>query len=169
MDTSHTPPPLPLKHARARLHQARALADLSSCSRRKVAALIIDPRSRALIADGYNGPPRRGPALCGGLTCIRDTEHINSGEQVERGCYHAEANALLNAARHGHATEGAVMITTAAPCLSCSRMIYHAGIEAVYSPAESYPDARGAAYLERYDVTLYLLEDTHTNTKEAQT
>lgn len=152
------PPPLPLHHARARLKQAEALAELSTCTRRKVAALIIDPRTRALIADGYNGPPRKGPARCGGEeVCTRDALKIESGREREVGCYHAEANALLNSARHGHATEGALILTTARPCLACARLIYHAGLSAVISPAESYPDEEGAEYLARYGVPLFII------------
>lgn len=151
---------IPLTHARARLKQAAALAELSTCTRRRFGAMIIHPLTRAVISDGYNGPPRKGPALCGvdGLTCMRDTEHITSGTHLERGCYHAEANAITNAARHGHATEGAVIITTGRPCLACARAIYHAGLIAVYTPAGSYPDEEGPVFLKRYGVELMEIE-----------
>lgn len=151
--------PIPLRHARARLAQALALAELSTCTRRKVGALIIDPLTRAVISDGYNGPPRKGGALCGeeGDTCTRETEHITSGTHLERGCYHAEANAIYNAARRGARTEGAVILTTAAPCLACARAIYHAGLVAVMTPPQSYPDTEGLAFLSRFALPHFIL------------
>ena len=151
--------PIPMRHARARLAQALALAELSTCTRRKVGALIIDPITRAVISDGYNGPPRKGGALCSeeGDTCTRDTEHITSGTNLERGCYHAEANAIFNAARRGARTEGAVILTTAAPCLACARAIYHAGLVAVMTPSQSYPDTEGLAFLSRFGLPHFIL------------
>jgi|DEB0MinimDraft_6_1074348.scaffolds.fasta_scaffold03729_2 dCMP deaminase len=139
-------------HLQARLHQALALAQLSTCPRRKVAALIIDPRSMSIISDGYNGPPRKGPALCGEDLCLRDALNIASGEQPSTGCYHAEANAVLNAARQGSSTLHTLMICTTAPCEACAKIIYHAGIKALYIPSENYSTSSGVEFLREYGV-----------------
>ncbi len=164
-DTPPTPPappapqPLPLsvRHIAARLKAAEALAELSTCTRRRFAAVIIDPNTRAVIADGYNGPPRNGPKLCGGEVCERDAQAIPSGSDLATGCYHAELNAILNAARQGAHTQGALMLCTGAPCLACARAIYHAGISAVITRAGSYPigEDAGRVFLSAYGVRIY--------------
>jgi len=143
------------KQIQARLKQAEALAELSSCPRRKVGALIIDPVTLSVVADGYNGPPRKGPDLCGGDGCLRDRLEIKSGDQPALGCYHAEQNAICNAARHGARTQDTVMICTTAPCLNCARAIYHAGIEALYTPHGSYTNSDGVEFLAEYGVMTF--------------
>lgn len=143
----------------ARLAQALALSQLSSCVRRKVAALIISPDTLAVISDGYNGPPRKGPKVCGGDHCERDRLQITSGTQNDIGCYHAEQNAIFNAARQGSSTKGAIMICTTSPCLSCARAIYHAGIRAAYVPEGSYA-TQGIEYLAQYNVETVMINIT---------
>jgi len=145
------------RHIHARLSQALALSQLSSCIRRKVAALILSPDTLSVICDGYNGPPRKGPKVCGGDHCERERLQITSGTQNDIGCYHAEQNAILNAARQGASTSGAIMICTTSPCLSCARAIYHAGIKAVYVPEGSY-STQGIEYLSEYEVETYEID-----------
>lgn len=147
------------RHIHARLSQALALSQLSSCTRRKVAALIISPDTHSVISDGYNGPPRKGPALCGGDHCERVRLQITSGTQNDIGCYHAEQNAILNAARQGSSTNGAILICTTSPCLSCARAIYHAGIKEIYVPKGSYT-TKGIKYLAQYNVQTFMIDMT---------
>jgi dCMP deaminase len=45
---------------------------------------------------------------------------------------HAEANALIQAARHGIRIEGAVIYVTASPCFDCFKLIANAGIRKIY-------------------------------------
>ena len=143
------------KHIKARMIQAQALAELSSCSRRKVGALIIDPETMSIISDGYNGPPRNGPKLCGGEICLRDRLSIESGRAPDTGCYHAEQNAIFNAARHGSKTQGMIMICTTSPCIACARAIYHAGISALYVQRGSYTAGEGISFLDNYGVLTF--------------
>ncbi|MCK5535519.1 MAG: hypothetical protein KAI79_01765, partial [Bacteroidales bacterium] len=44
---------------------------------------------------------------------------------------HAEANAILWAARKGYALEGATLYATFSPCVECSKLIAQAGIKRV--------------------------------------
>ena len=60
------------KHINVRIQQLLVLAQASPCPRRKFGAMIYDPDTKALIADGYNGAPRGGGHLCGGSMCQRD-------------------------------------------------------------------------------------------------
>ena len=125
------------KHLAIRIEQCLALSKLSPCPRRQFGAMLIDPRTNSVIADGYNGTSRgiRLP-LCGGYWCERD--FIESGTRLERGCHHAESNALANAARRGASTEGAWLIVSGEPCLMCSKILFHAGIKHVYCVQHGY-------------------------------
>lgn len=60
------------KHVKARLEQCLALAKRSPCPRRRYGALAIDPVHNVVISEGWNGGPRGGSALCGGVFCARD-------------------------------------------------------------------------------------------------
>lgn len=135
------------KHILARLRHAEVMAHVSPCTRGKVGAVVFDPTSYAIIADGYNGPPRKGGALCGGRACTRTEFGIESGTRCEVGCHHAEMNAILNAARLGHPTLGAAIVITCEPCLMCAKMMHHAGIVSVYYLEGGYSSA-GIRYLE---------------------
>ena len=150
------------RHLQARMAQARALSELSSCTRRKVGALILDPGTMSIISDGYNGPPRNGPSLCNGDICLRDELQIKSGEQPSAGCYHAEANAIYNAARHGARTLHTIMVCTAAPCEACAQAIYHAGITHLYVPRDSYTTGAGLDFLESYGVQVSCITNGNT-------
>lgn len=60
------------KHLKARIDQCLRNAELSRCPRRKFGAMLIDPNTNSILADGYNGPPRGEEGLCGGSICARD-------------------------------------------------------------------------------------------------
>ena len=137
------------KHVRFRVEHAALLHDLSPCPRGKVGAVIFDPDSKAIVSDGYNGPPRKGGELCGGTLCTRTEQGIKSGTSCEIGCHHAEMNALLNALRLGHSTLGMYIVVTCEPCLMCAKMIHHSGITRVLCVRKKYASLAGVEYLQR--------------------
>ena len=138
------------KHFNVRLEGARLLAKMSSCPRGQVGAVIFNPHNYVIIADGYNGPPRKGGNLCGGYVCSRTCP---SGTEIQIGCHHAEMNAICNAAREGARTLGMAMAITCEPCLLCAKLIHHAGIELVIYDAKEY-SADGVEYLKSRGVEL---------------
>jgi dCMP deaminase len=111
---------------------ARVVATRSSCTRRQVGALLV--KNRQILATGYNGVPR-GLSHCSERGCLREQLGIPSGERHElcRGL-HAEQNAIIQAAYHGVAIQGAELY-----CTVCAKMLVNADITAVYF-AGSYPD-----------------------------
>ena len=147
-------PRLKSKYISTRIEQCHVLAKQSSCPRRQIAAVIIDPETNSIISDGYNGPPRGGGSLCREGVCLRDTMNLESGTNLEIGCHHAELNCILNAARVGNKTSGKVMICTAEPCLMCAKAIHHAGIIEVVVDAGGYAGAvrNGVEYLRNNGV-----------------
>ena len=136
-----------------RLRQLEILAYASPCPRKKVAAMLIDPVRNTLLADGYNGPPRKGGTLCGGDLCDRDEQKIKSGTRADIGCHHAEWNVICNAAAFGTSTDGSWILTNVIPCLMCSKLIHHAGIIKVITIADSYEGGeKGIEYLEKQQI-----------------
>jgi deoxycytidylate deaminase len=63
------------KHLRARISYCLAIAECSTCPRRKFGAVLFDPAHNVDVTAGYNGPPRGAEGdLCGprGHFCVRD-------------------------------------------------------------------------------------------------
>lgn len=98
---------------------ARSVSLRGTCDRLWVGAAIS--RDSRVISTGYNGN------VAGAIHC----RHAND----DKGCdtaVHAEANAIVFAARHGVAVEGAELWTTHQPCLACAKLIVNAGIMRVW-------------------------------------
>ncbi len=119
------------------LQLARQVATRSTCLRRQVGAVLV--RDKRILTTGYNGAPR-GVAHCLEVGCLRDQLGIPSGERHELcRAIHAEQNAIIQAAIHGVAIEGATLYTTVHPCILCAKMLINAGVrEIIY--VEGYPD-----------------------------
>lgn len=132
------------KHYKLRLEGAKLLATMSPCPRGQVGAIIFHPSTYVIIADGYNGPPRKGGSLCGGKECERK---CRSGTQIQLGCHHAEMNAICNAARQGASTLDMAIAITCEPCLMCAKLLHHAGITMVIYEANGYT-RQGIKYLK---------------------
>ncbi|HQU34744.1 MAG TPA: dCMP deaminase family protein [Thermoanaerobaculaceae bacterium] len=106
-------------------------ATRSTCPRKSVGAVVV--RDKALLATGYNGSIR-GLAHCAEAGCLMENGHCVR-------TVHAEANAILQAARHGVRIEGADIYATASPCWDCFKLIANAGIVRVLY-GEFYRDER---------------------------
>lgn len=100
---------------------ARAVATRATCDRKHVGAVIV--RDREILASGYNGSIRGQPHC-------DDKGHLMEDGHCRR-TVHAEASAILQAAKHGHAVDGATLYTTASPCWDCFKLIVNAGIMCV--------------------------------------
>ncbi|GAB4281049.1 MAG: cytidine/deoxycytidylate deaminase family protein [Coriobacteriia bacterium] len=116
---------------------ATEVAKRSTCLRRNVGAVLV--KDRRILATGYNGTPR-GLRHCDEVGCLREQQGIESGQRHEmcRGI-HAEQNAIIQAALHGVAVEGAVLYSTHQPCVLCAKMLINAGVKEMVF-ADSYPD-----------------------------
>ena len=141
---------------------AHVAAERSSCSRRQVAAVIV--RNKRVISTGYNGTPR-GVKNCDDGGCPRCNSTVKSGHALtECLCCHAEENAIVQAACHGIAIEGAMLYTTFSPCLLCAKMIINAGIVDVVYHSRYSVDEKSSAILKEAGVKLrHLTEETEIN------
>ena len=122
---------------------AQVVASRSTCDRKHVGAVIV--RDRTILSTGYNGS-------------IRGLPHCDEvGHMMENGhcvaTIHAEANALVQAARNGVNISAASIYITASPCWSCFKLIANAGITAVYY-GEFYRDERIFEVAQRLGIEL---------------
>jgi len=120
------------------LKLANDIALRSTCLRHNVGAIIV--RDGVILSTGYNGAPRGFPHC---TSCIRDHKNIESGKESEY-CYavHAEANAIINAARNGINIYDGELYCTHAPCSNCLKMIINSGIKIVYAQHEYKDEIR---------------------------
>jgi dCMP deaminase len=119
------------------------------------AVLVLNNR---IVSTGFNGTPEGFPNCTDG-GCVRcrerelrdagridevtDSVFLGEGKHLDLCiCVHAEANALLSAARYGTQTDGAVLYATYTPCFSCLKEAIQAGVRRVvylnpWQPAKS--------------------------------
>jgi dCMP deaminase len=118
----------------------------STCPRKTVGAVIV--RDKAILATGYNGS-LRGLPHCTEVGCLLENDHCVR-------TVHAEANAILQAAKHGVRIEGADIYVTASPCWNCFKLIANAGICRILY-GEFYRDQRIIEFAAQAGIELVFL------------
>ncbi|HSL17219.1 MAG TPA: dCMP deaminase family protein [Methylomirabilota bacterium] len=118
-------------------------ATRSTCPRKSVGAVIV--RDRSILSTGYNGSIRGAPH-CTDVGCLMENDHCVR-------TVHAEANALVQAARNGVRLEGAEIYVTASPCFNCFKLIANAGIRKVYY-GEFYRDDKVIRFAEELGIEM---------------
>ena len=91
---------------------------------------------------------------CETAGCLREKLGIPSGEKHElcRGL-HAEQNAVIQAARHGIAMDGATIYSTTQPCIMCSKILLNSGVvDIVYR--DGYPDDLAASLIAESGISI---------------
>ena len=122
---------------------ARVVASRSTCERKFVGAVIV--RDRTILSTGYNGSIR-GMPHCADVGHMMEDNHCVA-------TIHAEANAIIQAARNGVMIEGATNYVTASPCWNCFKQIANAGIRRIVY-GEFYRDERIFTVAERLAIDL---------------
>ena len=88
----------------------------------KMLAVIV--RDKTILSTDYNGSIK-------GLKHCDDVGH----EMVDGHCVrttHAEANAIVQAAKNGVSINGSEIFVTASPCYNCFKLIANSGINKIY-------------------------------------
>ena len=125
---------------------AREVATRSTCDRKHVGAVIV--REKLILATGYNGSVR-------GLAHCDDEGHlIEDGHCVRT--IHAEANAIVQAARNGVRIDAADIYVTASPCFGCFKLIANCGLKRIVY-GEFYRDQRIFTLSEQLGIQLDLM------------
>jgi len=128
---------------------ARQAATRSTCDRKNVGAVIV--RDRTILSTGYNGSIR-GMPHCDEVGHLMEDGHCVA-------TVHAEANAIIQAAKNGVRIEDAEIYTTASPCWSCFKLIANAGIRTIYY-GEFYRDVRSVEVAAQLNIKLVDLSAT---------
>ena len=127
---------------------AREVATRSTCDRKHVGAVIV--REKTILSTGYNGSIK-GLPHCDEVGC----------EMVDGHCVrtsHAEANAIVQAAKNGIQINQSEIYVTASPCYDCFKLIANAGINVIYYD-EFYRDKRIIEKSKEIGIQLASLED----------
>lgn len=103
------------------LNIADEVSTRATCDRLRVGAILV--RDRVILSTGYNGAPR-------------GTKHCDEigHRMIEGHCrrtVHAEANAVIQAAREGTSTKGSTLYTNFLPCEGCVAVLINAGVKRI--------------------------------------
>jgi len=127
---------------------AKEVATRSTCDRKYVGAVIV--REKTILSTGYNGSIK-------GLPHCDEAGH----EMVDGHCVrttHAEANAIVQAAKNGVEINNSAIYVTASPCYNCFKLIANAGIKTIYY-GEFYREDRILEHAKEAGIELVSLED----------
>ena len=128
------------KYDIAYLKMALEWGKLSHCKRKQVGALIV--KDRMIISDGFNGTPS------GFDNCCEDENGKTNWFVL-----HAEANAIVQAAKNGVSINKSEIFVTASPCYNCFKLIANSGIKTIYYD-EFYRDERIIKYSAEANIEL---------------
>jgi dCMP deaminase len=106
-----------------------------------------------ILSTGYNGSIR-GIPHCSEVGHMMEFDHCVA-------TIHAEANAIIQAARNGVNINSATIYVTASPCWPCFKMIANAGITRICF-GEFYRDQRIFEYAQKLGIELVKLESQPT-------
>ena len=96
---------------------AQVVATRSTCPRKYVGSVLV--KNRTILSTGYNGSIR-------GMPHCSDVGHMmEDGHCVAT--IHAEANAIIQAAKNGVMIDGSTCYVTASPCWNCFKQLANAG------------------------------------------
>ena len=110
---------------------AQVVASRSTCPRKFVGSVIV--RDRTILSTGYNGSIR-------GMPHCTDAGHMMENDHCVA-TIHAEANAIIQAAKNGVNIDGGTIYVTASPCWNCFKQIANAGVVRICY-GEFYRDTR---------------------------
>ena len=128
---------------------ATEVATRSTCDRKHVGAVIV--RNKNILSTGYNGSIK-------GLPHCDEVGH----EMVDGHCIrttHAEANAIVQAAKNGVSIYNSEIFVTASPCYNCFKLIANSGIKVIYY-RELYRDQRITDRAKEVGIELVSLEES---------
>ena len=103
------------------LKLAMLASERATCPRMHCGCVLV--KNKNVIATGYNGSIP-GDAHCEEVGCLLIDNHCVR-------TVHAEMNALVQAAKRGHAVDGSSAYVTNMPCTTCAKALITAGVKRV--------------------------------------
>jgi dCMP deaminase len=103
------------------------VAELGTCERRKVGAVLV--KDRRILATGFNGTPPGSPHCNDEICPGRNAE---SGSSLSLcAAVHAEENCLLYCAKYGVTVSDSMLYCSCEPCDDCMKLVETVGIKMV--------------------------------------
>ncbi|MEI7997881.1 MAG: deaminase [Candidatus Omnitrophota bacterium] len=125
------------------LKLAMLASERATCPRMHCGCVIV--KSKNVISTGYNGSIP-GDDHCDDVGCMVVDNHCVR-------TVHAEMNALNQAARCGHAVEGATAYITNMSCTTCAKSLITAGIRRIVIFSD-YHDTLAETFFSKANVTI---------------
>ncbi|MBF0570754.1 MAG: cytidine/deoxycytidylate deaminase family protein [Candidatus Omnitrophica bacterium] len=129
------------------LKLAMLASERSTCPRMHCGTVLV--KNKNVIATGYNGSIP-GDEHCEDVGCL----------VVENHCVrtvHAEMNAIVQAARRGHAVDDATAYVTNMPCTTCAKALIAAGVKRVVVFSD-YHDTMATDFFAKAEVIIDRIE-----------
>jgi dCMP deaminase len=125
------------------LKLAMLASERSTCPRMHCGCVLV--KDKNVIATGYNGSIP-GDDHCDDAGCMVVDNHCIRTN-------HAEINALMQAAKHGHAVNGATAYVTNMACTTCAKAMISAGIKRVVVFTD-FHDTLATDFYKKAEVTI---------------
>lgn len=112
-----------------------AVGERATCPRGKSGCVIT--RDNVLLSTGYVGAPKGAPQ-CDEVGCLMKEVKHGDGHVSEhcKRTVHAEANAILQAAKNGVRISDATLYCRMTPCRDCAMLIVNSGIKRVVAKGD---------------------------------
>ena len=139
----------------------KTVGSRATCDRGKAGAVIV--KNKRILSTGYVGSPV-------GLPHCQEVGHefiqrINEDGTVSKHCIrtsHAEANAIVQAARHGISIDGSTLYCKMAPCYDCAKLIINAGIKRVVAEMDYHGSTNSKRIFKQAGVKLEIMHNIIT-------
>lgn len=133
-----------------------AVGQRATCPRGKSGCVIV--RDNVLLSTGYVGAPKGAPQ-CDEVGClIKEIKHGDGhvSEHCKR-TVHAEANAILQAAKNGVRISDGTLYCRMTPCRDCAMLIVNSGIKKVIAKSDYHESAETKQMFDDANVELIIL------------
>ncbi len=125
------------------LKLAMLASERSTCPRMHCGCVLV--KNKNVIATGYNGSIP-GDDHCEDAGCLLVDNHCVR-------TVHAEMNALIQAAKRGHAVEGAAAYVTNMSCTTCAKALISAGVKRIVVFSD-YHDTLATEFFKKAKVSV---------------
>ncbi len=125
------------------LKLAMLASERATCPRMHCGCVLV--KDKNVIATGYNGSIP-GDEHCDEIGCLVIDNHCVR-------TVHAEMNALIQAAKRGHAIDGSTAYVTNMPCTTCAKALITAGVNRVVVFSD-YHDTLATEFFKKAKVTI---------------
>jgi dCMP deaminase len=135
-----------------------AVATRGTCLRAKCGCVIT--RDNVLLSTGYNGAPAGAPQ-CDEVGCLmKEVKHADGHVSMHcKRTVHAEANAILQAAKNGVTVKDGTLYCGMTPCQDCAMLIVNAGIKYVIVKKDYHESAETKKMFKDAGVKLRILSE----------